>query len=278
MGKNTIFISSFLFANLIGAGILLIALDPLNFNLAAIKDIGNSAQANEPTSQAFFKSNFESGKIVPHPHNADGWYTQANPSALNIVQSPGGKKGKSLRITINKDDDFSAVANGSPRAELLRPREFYHGETYIIKWKTFLPDFFEIDDDKNEEIITQIHQNAPSGSPPFALGIAGNRYFMVSDTPAGKNKKFFGNVTGDKGKWINWTLEYKPAFSANGLSKLSMNGQPVADFTGPNAYPNRDVGYLKIGIYKWFWNKQSYPSKVNSLTVYFDDVSISQNI
>ncbi|MDD3013295.1 MAG: heparin lyase I family protein [Candidatus Gastranaerophilales bacterium] len=277
MGKKSFIIGSFLFANIVGITIFVFGLAPANFNFINIENLIKPTQAEEPMDHAFFRSNFDSGKIQPHPNKDDGWYIQANPGDIKIVDAPGGKKGKALRVSISKTEDFAGVANGSPRAELLRPREFYHGEDYTIKWKTFLPDNFQFDNSSNEEIITQIHQDAASGSPPFALGLAGNKYFMVSDTPLGKQKKFFGNAEIDSGKWIDWTLHYKPSFSDEGLSELYKNGQSVAKFVGPNTYPNNDIGYLKIGIYKWFWKKPSYPSKVDSLTIYFDDISISQN-
>jgi len=278
MNKMSFITISFIFANVVGAVIFLICLAPntidfINFN---INNLIKPIQAEESGNHAFFTSNFESGSIQPHPRENDGWYIQANSGDIKIVDAPGGKKGKALKVSINKNEDFSPVVNGSPRAELLRPREFYHGENYIIKWKTFLPEGFQFDYPSNEEIITQIHQDASSGSPPFAIGLAGDKYFMVSDTPIGKQKNFFGSAGPDCGKWVTWSLNYKPSFSDEGLIELYKNGKPVAKFVGPSAYPGNDSGYLKIGIYKWFWKKPSYPSKVDSITIYYDEVSISQ--
>ncbi|MEQ1839221.1 MAG: heparin lyase I family protein, partial [Verrucomicrobiales bacterium] len=97
--------------------------------------------------------------------------------SLSLVDAPGGKPGKCLRVTMQQTDDFSAVANGSPRSELSFGKQFRiePGKDYLIEWSTFLPLDHHFDEQQPES-ITQIHQSLSRGSPPFMLILTGDEY------------------------------------------------------------------------------------------------------
>jgi len=84
-------------------------------------------------------------------------------------------RGTALKATMRRSDAFQGIANGTPRAELaFSPlTQFSVGGEYEIHWSTMIPRAYVLDQ-KQPEIITQIHQSSSRGSPPFALMLAGD--------------------------------------------------------------------------------------------------------
>jgi len=210
-------------------------------------------------------------------YSFDGWGVQANSGDVSAVSNPDGTGGKVIKITASKSENFASVANGTPRAEMLRSNNnFQQGKEYYIHFKLYLPSDYQFDQSGAQESIAQIHQDVSSGPPPFLLGLDGSNYYMYSEAGNKQYKQvLFGSASGDRGKWVDWTLHYKPSSSSSGVSQLYKNGTLVQTFNAPNAYPNGTTGYLKLGIYKWAW--ETNPSSVTSRTRYYDDVDIYQN-
>ncbi len=202
------------------------------------------------------------------------------PDSLTIVDAPGGKPGRCLRVTMQQTDDYSKVANGSPRCELSFGRQFFFapGKDYLVEWSTFIPVDFPFDAPQTEG-ITQIHHGLRTGSPPFMLALRGNRYQVeLRGGPQEQiktTKHPLDNAEVDRGHWVRWRLHYSPdATGAQAVTQLYKNDALVLNAAGsPNAYAGDEKAYLKLGIYKWGWKNQ--PSDVTSRTLYYGDVTVT---
>jgi hypothetical protein len=111
-----------------------------------------------------------------------------------------------LGVRITKNDDFSKVANGVPRAEInfSQVSRFVKGRDYWLSWTTLIPKSNKIDN-LQPEIISQIHQSSRGvGSPPFSLMIAGGTYQVDvrgrRGTPSNSYK--FENPLADRGRLL----------------------------------------------------------------------------
>ncbi|AQV98709.1 hypothetical protein BJN34_33055 [Cupriavidus necator] len=142
---------------------------------------------------------------------------QGSPGDLAVVDDPAVPGRKAVLAAIRRSADFSHVANGTPRAELLLPApvKFLAGHDYLIRWSTYL---------------------AP----------------------------------------VHWALRYVPdASGAQAVTELYKDGANVFRALGvPNAYAADAGGYLKLGLYKAGWQKES--SDVAAIRIYFGPVSVAQ--
>jgi hypothetical protein len=206
---------------------------------------------------------------------------RAREEDISVVSDPTMAGRKALRVHIEKSEDFKRVANGSPRAEVLLPpaASIAPGHDYLIQWSTFLPANVEFDE-KQMEIITQIHQGDLSGPPPFMLTLTGQDY-TVSER--GGNNTVYGHgalirhADADRARWVNWTLRYTPdATGHHAATSLLKDGVEVFASRGlPNAYPGEQSAYLKLGVYKPGW--QSLPTSVSTIELLFGSLSIAEH-
>ncbi|MBR7962168.1 polysaccharide lyase [Burkholderia vietnamiensis] len=199
-------------------------------------------------------------------------------SDVTWVADPANPTRRSIRVQIQKSENFTYLINGSPRAEFTLPRDvvFAPGHDYLIWWRTYLPRDFAFDS-QQMEIITQIHQSGLVGSPPFMLTLLGNEYTFSVRGGTNTLHGFGGRLccaSDDRGKWVDWVLQYTPdASGEHAITHLWKNGTSVFDGSGkPNAYPGDVSAYLKLGVYKPGWQKD--PSDVTVVTLYFGKVAI----
>jgi len=206
---------------------------------------------------------------------------QANAGDISVVDDPLVAGKKAIRVHISKAEDFSKIANGTPRAELIFPKavSFSQGQDYLIRWSTFIPPDFKFDA-KQAVIITQVHQGTWTGGPTIALTVQGNRY-AISERGGEKTAtvsaaKWIGCADADQGRWVNWALRYVADDSGHHAStQLWKDGRPVFASQGvPNAYMGVQDAYLKMGLYKGGWNTS--PSDVSEITLFFGPVSVSK--
>lgn len=199
------------------------------------------------------------------------------PDSVSTVTMPQ-LKGVALKTTMRRSDDFSAVASGTPRAEIVFAPvvHFAVGKEYEVRWSTLIPAGYRFDM-RQPEIITQLHQGGATGSPPFALLLAGDQYQAdVRGGASGANRSVkFGAPAADAGNAVNWVLHYRPDDQGTqALTELYKDGVRVLRSTGmANAYPGDKDAYLKIGIYKWWWKTRS--SDVSDRTMYYGNVEIA---
>lgn len=227
---------------------------------------GNYSSSDyRPIYQADFQGSIDGGLMLQQPRG----------DSIQISPSPCSPSRNALRVSIRRQDDFSRVANGAPRAEVnfLSRFAFQQGREYRISWSTCLPTDFQFDS-KQPEGITQIHSSQPKGSPPFGLSLNGGRYEVQLRDGERTATYDLGNASGDRGRWVRWTFHYRPdATGAKAIAELEKDGTVVVNGNGqPNAYPGDDRGYLKMGIYKWWWKDR--PTDVDQRTVYFSNLVV----
>src|SRR5438105_148270 len=86
--------------------------------------------------------------------------------------------------------------------------------------------------------------------------------------------KVDGDAEAARGRWVRWDLVYRGDSSGSAAeTELSRDGESVWSASGsPNAYPGDDQAYLKLGLYKWDWQKK--PSDVDERTLFVSDVAV----
>jgi hypothetical protein len=198
------------------------------------------------------------------------------PRSATIIQADAGKQAR-LRIEIGRNDTFSHVANGVPRAEVsLGYPHVAIGSDYVLEWSTVLPGDFPIDN-AQPEIVTQILEGGKArGAPPVALLINGDHYELRvhSDVPHSMRAYRFGSISADRGRTVCWRLRYVPgAVGQNSTTELDKDGvRVVAEYDRGNAYAGDVDASVKVGVYKWLWDAQ--PSDVQRLSLEYGSVTL----
>lgn len=226
---------------------------------------------NKQDYTLLLSTDFADGTVNP-------WGVQANSGDISVVTSPTDSSKKVMKAHINVNEDFSHVANGTPRSELVDHKIVINNDSeYLIKFSTYLPSDFQMENlYSNPHIFFQVLQNVILGSPPLSIGIDKDNYRMASCTGDGHSKrpavvKPLGKVTDDLGKWVDWMVFYRPSYSENGKIIIWKNKQVVINYTGFCAY--KDVtSYIKTGIYKWDWKKA--PTTTTDIIMYFSNINI----
>ncbi len=205
---------------------------------------------------------------------------EADVGDITRTADPLSTNKSAMRVQLSRSSDFSHVANGQPRSEMVFGRLFQvmDGHEYRIRWSTYIPSDFPFA--QNETVIVmQIHQGTRAGSPPIMLTIAGEEYAFSERggtvTTHGRGPHLCC-ASADKEKWVQWTLDYRPdGTGRNARSVLWKDGTEVFDSSGlPNAYPNDDSAYLKLGLYKPGW--LTAPSKVHEMKLFYGPVTVSE--
>ncbi|ACD18432.1 polysaccharide lyase [Paraburkholderia phytofirmans] len=200
---------------------------------------------------------------------------------LMVVKDPLSPDRHAVKVNIRRSEDFSHVANGTPRGELVfaRAAKIASGHEYRIEWSTLLPADFVFDDEQMQ-IIMQVHQTDTwVGSPPLMLQLQGGDYLFSerggTDTKHGHDI-LLPDASADRGKWVHWILRYQPdATGKRAVTDLWKNGVPVFASRGfPNAYPHERHAYLKLGVYKPSW--QNFQSRTSETGLFYGPVSISE--
>jgi hypothetical protein len=201
---------------------------------------------------------------------------QANPGDITVVVDPKQVYRRVLKVTIDRSEDFSRIANGAPRAEILLPVRFTLGKTYHVRWATMLP-MNESFDARQLVIVTQIHQGPKTGGPPpVALTMQASRYAISQrSSPKFSVGQWLCCADSDVGKWVNWELLYRPDDSGKvSLTELRRDGALVFSAAGSaNAYLGDQDAYLKIGLYKPGWKLKS--TDVESVSMLYGPLTIS---
>jgi hypothetical protein len=204
-----------------------------------------------------------------------------NPRDIAVVPDPVFPTRSAVRVQIERGEDYSHVANGTPRGEMAFAKavNFSSGHEYRVEWATLLPSAFVFDSDQMQ-IVMQIHQaDKWSGSPPIMLMLQGADYMFSErggSDPRHSRDVLLRDAAADRGKWIRWMLDYTPESTGSGATtELWKDGILVYSSRGfPNAYPDDQHAYLKLGVYKPSW--QTFRSTVNETGLFYGPVSIAE--
>lgn len=240
----------------------------------AVAQVGELNAQRVPAFHTLFATNWAGG--------FDPTVDIQSPNArdLVVVNDPLFPDQHSVKVDIQRNEDYSHVANGTPRGELVfaRAAEIVSGHEYRIEWSTLLPAHFSFDDEQMQ-IIMQIHQTDTwVGSPPIMLQLLGSDYLFSErggfDTRQSHDILLHG-AEADRGKWVHWLLYYQPdSTGERAHTELWKNGQQVFASRGHhNAYPQERHAYLKLGVYKPSW--KTFRSKISETGLFYGPVSIS---
>ncbi|MBR8305331.1 heparin lyase I family protein [Burkholderia cenocepacia] len=229
---------------------------------------GPSGGAHEETR--FYRSDWTRG--------IDSRLRLQEPAPQNITTGElFGIRDTLLKVSMNRSQDFSEVASGTPRSEVsFSPVfRFVNGRDYEVRWSTVIPADYRFDS-RQPELIAQLHQGGNDGSPPFALLLHNGKYEVdVRGAPGTPSRSFaFGDPIADRGEPVRWMLRYRPDDrGVDALADVFRNGERVVHVTGvPNAFPNDHQAYFKLGLYKWWWKTR--PSDVTERTLYYGDIEM----
>lgn len=217
-------------------------------------------------------------KELPKPHSAA------------VVASPTREGGSALMINLYRGD-----APGRERAEVMPDawqaypnfiNEFKPGEEYWYTFSVLLPSDWVIDDDN--EIIFQFHSRPDfhlgetwGRHPPLALAIKGSEWELINRGDARKvlpkdtapqlyQRLTLGTIA--PGVWTDWAFQVKWSYGPDGILQVWKDGQLVASHYGPNTFNDDKGPYLKLGIYKFTWNRR--PTLTDHRVIYFDSLRI----
>ena len=247
-----------------------------------------------PFKVADYGEVLESGKIVDKgnvriaPHNVGEAYNLTFPSDVTN-QSARAIKFEYRYDNINKKgastmqqarSEISGVFSESPKNK------------WIIEYDLYVPKEMA-DDEKNIEIITQLHEysNFPT-TPAFCLYVLGGTLkcalrgdnIDISFWEKGKPRHITSGTIGylSKGEWHHvkayvkegWQKDDKP------LTKVWLDGYLMYESDSPNCYKYETkregrYDYLKFGIYKSSWLKEkNVDASLQVRTYYFDNVIV----
>lgn len=218
-----------------------------------------------------FHDNFESGKLDGSLWDVDA----GNGCEMRVVESPDGKRGKSLMINAEKGERCEILPHirtnmlGKLGHEPLGVPVQYSFSIYIPKSQEF---------SERNEVLAQWH-SAPdtflgdlqARGPAVALRVLSNVFAITS----GWDDQFISEGTGRRdrplkvipselGKWVDWRFEVTWSYGDDGQLKVWKNSELILSHQGANTYNDLRNVYLKMGVY--------HPA--NQRQAYFDDIKI----
>jgi hypothetical protein len=170
------------------------------------------------------------------------------------------------KITVQPRDKFEAGIKGSKdteRDELLEARKLTARETvnYEQSFSMFIPTNFPIV--PTRLVIAQWKQYCPEGgncsddSPVVALRYVSG-VLKITHQIGPHQTTLYETKEELRGRWTDFKFQLRFTTNDNGRIKAWLNGKPVADYAGANAYPeNATTGYpspsrfyFKMGLYR----------------------------
>ena len=181
------------------------------------------------------------------------------------------------------------------RSEILGVYSHSPMNKWIIEYDLFIPEE-TVDDSKNFDIITQIHEgSSKSTTPAFYLALFdGNAkcnirgdFTKIEDWEVGKNPVYINSynlIYLKKNMWHHIKIYLKESYQPElkPVTRIWIDGILRIDVNDPNCYnfnprkPN-DYNYFKFGIYKPGWLTQSSCSNNLSKRVYYFDNIVVKN-
>jgi Polysaccharide lyase len=226
-----------------------------------IASIGYRKWARAPMSNIDVYDGFETDKLS-RIWNSDRFERGAVTMQSKIVRAGHG----AAKVVVHSHDKFEAGINGnadSERAELLEASKLISKEnkTYEYSFSMFIPLDFPIV--PTRLVVAQWKQDcdghAPcsNGGPVVAVRYTSGVLQITQQAGPHRTALF---QTGDnlRGKWTDFRLQIRFTPHESGLLRAWLNGQPVVDYRGANAYPesaatgytNPSVFYFKMGLYR----------------------------
>jgi len=230
-----------------------------------------------PEKNVILSENFESGAITAA--------CSGNcPTITQKVTNSG-----SYAMEVHLDKNLSKI---NYRTEIQEDKKAIFGEDYWYQFSVYLPASYT--PDNVWEIVAQWH-----AVPDTVLGETWRNPVLSLSTTDGKwgirniwdskpntfvnhNRKYDGVEDFSAGeyqtdKWVTWKFHIIWSHLDDGVLEVWKNDELVATRYGPNCFNDKIGPYFKLGIYKG-WKKNTQPSNITQRTLYFDDISINEQI
>lgn len=145
---------------------------------------------------------------------------------------------------------------------------------------------FEYVQETISDILMQLHDNPREGEsggmPCFNLQALdgkwriGVNYSDFSYDDIQSYGQFIDSYLPDIGKWVNWQIHIKNAYSEflEPIAEVYKNGVLVFSSTLPNTYNNPRAPYLKMGMYNWGWRDFPDVPQASKRVLYIKNVNI----
>lgn len=188
------------------------------------------------------------------------------------------------KVVVHSRDKFEAGVNGdaaSERAELMETSKLFSKEnkTYEYSFSLFIPPDFPIV--PTRLVIAQWKQDcsghAPCSddSPVVAVRYASGS-LQITHQIGRHRAALYETGENLRGKWTDFRFQIRFTPNENGLLDAWLNGRPVVDYQGVNAYPenattgyaNPSLFYFKMGLYR--------DVMAEPMTIYIDEYRKTQ--
>jgi hypothetical protein len=229
--------------------------------VSLIAAIGYRKWQTAPLSHVDVYDGFEAGKLSAI------WDTDRFERGAVTTQSEMVRAGHgAAKVVVRSRDKFEAGFNGnadSERAELRENSKLISQEnrTYEYSFSMFIPLDFPIV--PTRLVIAQWKQDcdghAPCSddSPVVALRYISG-VLRITHQAGRRREVLFQTAEELRGKWIDFRFQIRFTPHESGMLRAWLNGRPVVDYQGANAYPeNAATGYanpsrfyFKMGLYR----------------------------
>jgi hypothetical protein len=233
-----------------------------------------------------FASGFESGDASLWAEK--GAIQVCCDDSLEIVEAPVRSGRYAARFTLRRSDPS---VKGSKRAEL-RTKAGWMGAEYWYAFSIFLPPDWTVD--QVPVTLAQWHSvpdvwfGEAGVPPPFKLIAQEGQWLLanmwdskrVSRTrftehaPEGGTLVPIGPL--DTGRWTDWVFHIKWSSGPDGLLEAWKTERLVFHQKGPNTYNDAFAPYFKLGIYVPQWANQPSLTSIDSHTIHFDEIRVTE--
>jgi Polysaccharide lyase len=215
-----------------------------------------ASSAGQSPGRVDISDGFESPKL------GVSWSAEKSLPGAVEIQSNIVRAGKSaILITLHPGDQLEDEKGTIlERAEVMEARELMSLEDadYAYSFSLFLPPDFPIV--PTRLVIAQWKQYCPSGrcdpdNPVLALRYQAGE-FRVALRAGAVTRTLFRTADEIRGRWLDFAFLIRFSRGSQGRVKASLNGRPIADYTGPTAYsetsgyPPAGRFYFKTGLYR----------------------------
>ena len=212
---------------------------------------------NRDDSLVDFYEGFEKNSITTQ-FNCSG-----NCPTISSEQALSGKYAMRSEVTANMSNQKRAevVIKGANKSMDFEKDYWFGFSVYIpSNWQT--PAGFEIP--------FQIHEPDGNTRPTVAL-YTGSGTWKIKTEGAGfsKEEQFLNPVSADRGKWVDFVVQYRPSYKGTGIIKIWKDKNLVYTRTGNTAGNYVGGTYAKFGIYKG--------ALPDNNVLYHDEIRITSN-
>lgn len=257
------------------------------FYVAAFCIVVGLSFASPASSAILFYEDFEDALDFTNSWDRNGY---DGSQGLTTEQIRYGSKSYKFSLTRYDSGDFReslGLRAGFNNGDF----HFTIGNEYWIGFSIFLADGYHSSTGSCDWIVHHQYHGDPDRpptcdpdepwrNPVLSIQTVGgdwqlaSRYDSRQRTPASGNyegKHFEKYCAFSTGQWLNFVINVKWSYGADGFLKIWKNGVLETDFTGGNCYNDDKGPYLQNGIYSYCLDQGQ------TVTIYYDELRIGDS-